>query len=298
MDNNKLEQFKRLFRGRGDVWGHDEGRCVKEKLTDEHWIDHLAGRSGIGIYPAVPTPDGQVICAWGCTDIDVEDLGQAQTLWESLYQAGIVSFIERSRSKGYHVWIFADRPVPAQVMRDAQLAAHQVAGLRPIEVNPKQTNVSATKYGNYVRLPYAGGADKVPDRRVMIDPDSKPIPLQSFIDTALDNLTPLSVLERAASCYQPPPKTHTIDNTIPSSELQDILSTLSGLTYTVYRDGPLERHDRSNTLVKLAHKCADDGLAAQNTLTVIRAADVRWGKFHERADCEEQLQKIIEKVYL
>lgn len=292
-----LEQFKRLFRGRGDAWGHDEGRCVREKITDEHWLGHLEGRSGIGVYPAVPTPQGEVICAWGCTDIDVEDLAQAQLLWESLWQAGIVSFIERSRSKGYHVWIFADRPVPAKMMRDAQLAAHQVAGLRPIEVNPKQTDVSANKLGNYVRLPYMGGMSAVPDRRVMIDPDGKPIPLESFIDTALGNLTTPAVLERAADCYQPPARRQPINPTHFSGELKDATDKCSGKTFVIFRDGPWEGSDRSTTMMKLAHKCYEDGLSPAETFVVIEAADRRWGKFVDRPNREELLSKIVERAY-
>lgn len=291
-----LENFKRLFRGRGDVWGHDEGRCVKDKLTDEHWLDHLAGREGIGIYPAVPARS-EVICAWGCTDIDVDDIDQAHTLQEALRHAGIVAFIERSRSKGYHVWMFADRPVSAATMRNAQLAAHQVADMRPIEVNPKQTNVSATKYGNYVRLPYFGGMVETPDRRVIIDPDGKPISLEAFIKTALDNLTPAAVLENAAMCYRPPEPTRVVNDIHASGDLSVAVSCLSGFSYVVYRDGPLANHDRSNTLIKLAYHCRNDGLAMSDAMLVVKAADQRWGKFHGREDCDEQIAKIIERAY-
>lgn len=297
MDTTIVEQFKRLFRGRGDVWGHDEGRCVKEKLTDEHWHDHLTGRNGMGVYPAVPTPQGDVICAWGCTDIDVDDHSQAITLWESLYSAGIVSFIERSRSKGYHVWIFADRPVSAEVMRNAQLAAHQVAEMRPIEVNPKQTNVSANKYGNYVRLPYFGGLGQIPDRRVIIDPDQRPIELHKFIDTALDNLVPAPLLERVASLYQPPVRRHQVRDIQATGDLSIAVSLLTGLNYVVYRDGPLAGNDRSTTLYKLACGCRRDGLPVEDATLVLAAADRRWGKFHERADCDEQIARIIDKAY-
>lgn len=295
----EVEQFKRLFRGRGDVWGHDEGRCVKEKLTDDHWVDHLTGRNGMGVYPAVPTPQGDVVCAWGCTDIDVEDHSAAMLLRDTLHAAGVSSWIERSRSKGYHVWLFSARPVSAQVMRDVQLVAHQVADMRPIEVNPKQTDVSQHKYGNYVRLPYCGGLHDTPSRRVIITDDQQPVPLTEFIGMALDTLNDPDHLATIAAMYQPPPTrtVHINDSSDPSLDLAIGLRTICPLGHIIWRDGPLEGRDRSTTLARLAHLCAESGMSTSEARMVVADADRRWGKFHDRADCDEQIDKFIVKAY-
>lgn len=293
-----VERFKKLFRGRGDVWGHDEGRCVKEKLTDEHWQDHLTGRSGMGVYPAVPVPDGRVLCVWGCTDIDIEDYGRATLLADTLMQVGITSFIERSRSKGYHVWLFAASPVSATDMRNLQLVAHQVADIPPIEVNPKQTDVTLGKYGNYVRLPYFGGLVDTPDRRVILDEHGDPMPLQQFIDMAYETLTPVSTISSVAAMYQPPAKQQ-VEWSVsdPSNDLAEGLRAISPLGYVVWRDGPLEGSDRSRTLMKLAHLCRDSGMPPSAAHMVVRDADRRWGKFHDRADGDKQMELIIERAY-
>ena len=291
-----LEQFKRIFRGRGDVWGHDEGRCVKEKLTDDHWADHLSGRAGIGIYPAVPTPARSVVCAWGCTDIDTNDLEATRLLQSTLRVAGIPAYVERSRSKGYHIWVFADKPVSAQSMRNMQLAAHQVADMRPIEVNPKQTDVSAHKYGNYVRLPYVGGIDSTPERRVIIDDTDTPVPLQTFLDTV--QFADPARIDMLAEMYQPPVTTQvTWDVTDPSSDLAEGLRTVSPLGYVIWRDGVLEGRDRSSTLARLAYICAESGMPPSAATMVVKDADRRWGKFYDRPDCDEQINKIIERAY-
>lgn len=298
MTPDTIIRFRQLFRGRGDVWGHDEGRCVKEKLTDEHWQDHLMGRSGIGIYPAVPVPDGRVLCVWGCTDIDIEDYSRARLLQSTLEQVGITSFIERSRSKGYHVWLFATRPVSATAMRNLQLVAHQVADIPPIEVNPKQTDVTLRKYGNYVRLPYMGGMVDTPSRRVILDDDGEPMRLEDFIDKAYANQVEPDLIEQVAAMYQPP-TTHHVEWSVtdPSNDLAEGLRAISPLGYVVWRDGPLEGSDRSRTLMKLAHLCRDSGMPPSAAHMVIRDADRRWGKFHDRADGERQMELIIERAY-
>ena len=295
--NPTVDTFVRLFRGRGDVYGHDEGRCVKSPLTDEHWRDHLLGVSGIGIYPAVPTRT-DVICAWGCTDIDIEDHSQALLLQDTLAQAGIVSWVERSRSKGYHVWIFTSSPVSAESMRNMQLVAHQVADMDPREVNPKQTDVSLTKYGNYVRLPYFGGMNDTPVRRVIIDRDGEPIPLIQFLGDATQTANDPDLIDRIASMYQPPVHQHVvIDTGDPDLDLASSLREVNGLGYVIWRDGPLAGHDRSRTLVRLAHLCRDSGMSPSQCGIVVRDADRRWGKYHERANGAEELDKIVVRVY-
>ena len=108
--------FANLFRGRGDVYGHEEGRCVKEPLTHEVFQRHLDGVEAIGVYPMVPINNIYHV-AWGCSDIDIEDYAGAKKIQSALQAVNVPSFIERSRSKGYHVWVFADRPVPASSMR-------------------------------------------------------------------------------------------------------------------------------------------------------------------------------------
>jgi len=116
-----------LFRGRGDVYGHNEGRCVKEQLTNEVFQKHFSGEAPIGIYPMVPHAE-QFYVAWGCVDFDTADADQnAVKLHDALMEAGIVSWIEKSRSKGFHVWVFAEQAVLAEDMRNMLVVASHVA---------------------------------------------------------------------------------------------------------------------------------------------------------------------------
>jgi hypothetical protein len=133
--------FTTLFRGRGDVYGHEEGRCVKEPLTHNIFQQHLDGVQAIGVYPMVPINNVHHV-VWGCSDIDIEDLGGARKIQSALSAVNVTSFVERSRSKGYHVWVFAEQVVPASDMRRMLLCAHQVAEYPAREVNPKQETLA------------------------------------------------------------------------------------------------------------------------------------------------------------
>ena len=78
----------------------------------------------------------------------------------------------------------------------------------------------------------------------------------------------------------------------------DVAKTmLTPYTLKMFLNGPLPDSDRSGTLVRLAYKLRSDGVPPELAYGVIRAADIRWGKFHLRVDGEAHLTKIIADVY-
>ena len=254
------DQFITLFRGRGDCYGSDEGGCVRAPLERDVFQAHLEGVRGIGVYPAVP--GNPPFCVWGCSDIDVEDLGAARLLQRTLGAAGIGAWVERSRSKGYHVWVFSSGRVPAEDMRRMLLAAHQVADYPAREVNPKQSDVSIHKVGNYVRLPYLGGLNGTPERRVILDDNDQPMPLQDFLGGVVDTLIEPSRIQFLASHYVPPKRaTPSIDfSALADEDLEEALRTTSPLARVIWKQGPLESQDRSTALMRLAHVCRSSGV--------------------------------------
>ena len=119
-DNSELvKDFAQLFIGRTDAHGSWEGGCVKEEVTPSKYLKHLWGQEYIGIYPMLN--DNTVW--WGCSDIDVDDIDQARNIQLALKLKSIESWVERT-VKGFHIWVFANEPVSARVMRRALLAAH------------------------------------------------------------------------------------------------------------------------------------------------------------------------------
>lgn len=293
----QLEQFITLFRGRGDAYGHEEGRCVKQQLTPDVFMRHLEGTEPIGVYPIVPKQN-DFICVWGCSDIDIEDINLAVTLRDALMSANVMCWIERSRSKGYHVWVFSDKIVHAREMRRMFLAAHQVADIPPREVNPKQETLSGANYGNYVRLPYVGAfVNDTPAKRVMLDENLEPIQFGKFLDEANSNRVSADLIRHLATFYKEPEPQHTVINLDTPTSVRDALVGLSPLGKVIWRDGPLPSKDRSTTLAHLAHECVRSGLTPSETRVIIIDADKRWGKYHGRANGEMEIDKLVVRVY-
>lgn len=296
-DDDAIQKFITLFRGRGDCYGSETGGCVRSPLNADVFRSHLTNGPSIGVYPAVPT-DTDAICVWGCSDIDVEDLGAARLMQRTLETAGVHAWVERSRSKGYHVWVFASVPVPAEDMRRMLLVAHRVANYPAREVNPKQSDVSASKVGNYVRLPYPHGLVENPIKRTMLDIDDNPIPLKEFLVSVADKLTSADDIRRISSMYVPPTTQHIVVDWDTDENLDDALRKSSPLARIIWRDGPLPSQDRSKALMRLAYVCSESGISPSMAHVILVDADKRWGKFHLRGDAgERELIKIVERAY-
>jgi len=330
-----LKRFVEAFRGRSDVYGDARGFCRNEQLTVDVFERHLTSTNPedhIGVYCMLGTE-----CSWGCIDIDGKDFQRvvpcdnceetdehecwidgemygpsSEHDWERMWALArnlktilgarqIAAHIERTKN-GYHVWVFPEDPtVSAATMRRALMAACVALSYDPKEVNPKAEGPRpGTKgYGNFVRLPYGGAlADAsymVRRQRVMVDGLEASIWLEDFLDNLVR--TPTFRLEAVAKLWTPPAPPQAVVDFEAGKEVEKILPMLDGKTWTVWHDGPLPGSDRSTTLAKLAYLCAERGITATQAAAVVKSADERWGKFHLRDDCDEQLARFIERAY-
>lgn len=332
-----LEMLVELFRGTTTAVGAEAGACLRapDRQPAEWWRTeverHFTGEGPpIGVYPIVSLESGtmsgaSLVCRWGCIDYDDNQtsLVYAYNTQQLLERFGIWSWIETSRSKGHHLWVFHQQWVPVRLMRTALLAAQQLLGIPPREVNPKQMDLAAGQLGNYVRLPYPGGLGPAADfhlaggRRVVIDAllaDFDAVDrwvingygAEEFAQRAyaarLDDLAPLEELARR---YEPPPPPKRIhvgtdlsDDDVDAA-LDRVLPTLNGLAYTIWRDGPSAGSDRSTTLARLAYKVAENvpAVSEVDCLCVLVDLDRRLGKFVGRADGQQQLAKMVGRAY-
>jgi hypothetical protein len=152
MNENTIISFRDLFLGFPLAYGTDEGGC-RWADVDSMWEKHLSGEEMIGIYPMVYDPhftqggpdswtegpdnhryyvemDPDLwMCKWGSIDIDDgEDSLIIARNTQTIFQAmDIEAWPERSRSKGYHLWIFTEEWVRASVIRRAMHAALDLA---------------------------------------------------------------------------------------------------------------------------------------------------------------------------
>lgn len=187
----KLALFRRLFRGRTDVfpmrWESKAGKtgyspacanewrpgvCEKPRikcgdcsyrqllpLTDQVLYKHLAGEIVIGVYPLLPDDT----CYFLAVDFDEADWREDVTAFaQSCRELGVPVALEISRSgNGAHAWIFFERNVPAYEARllGAAIISHTCERTRQLTLGsydrlfPNQDSMPKGGFGNLIALP-------------------------------------------------------------------------------------------------------------------------------------------------
>lgn len=300
--NETIVSFMQRFHGRTDRYGTWDGGsavCDGDEWYD-HYHRHLAFGPYIGVYPSIDNTN----CAWGCVDIDgTKGAPEWEELWETANRLAAALAYKRVKgwteqtANGIHVWVFPDTPsVPARTMRRALLAACEVIGYRPKEVNPKQELLEDGRIGNYVRLPYYGYfADGMPHDRYIVE-EGEAMDLEEFLLLSDHSLVSTATLEDMARLWVPP-ETATIDlEGDINAAVNNLVPMLPSLAYKIWTEGHLGT-DRSHAMVKFCLELRNDQWQPAYTLKMLRALDGKLGKFVDRHDREEQLNKIVRFVY-
>ncbi len=176
----KVSLFKSFFSGLADVYGTYDplnGRSwqVKAPVTDEVILSHLKGVQPYGVYLL----DGSLIKAIA-VDFDHADPFPPSEFINSSQHYLLPAYLEASKSKGFHVWIFFnEKGVTAAKART--VVKHILSEIEhpDVEIFPKQDildqNVS---FGNFINAPLFGSL--VPHgKTVFLDPATmKPYPDQ------------------------------------------------------------------------------------------------------------------------
>jgi hypothetical protein len=167
----KVAIFQGFFTGLRNVYGtydRQTGRVrqVKAAVTDQVVLAHLLGHRSYGVY--LLTGDRTRALA---VDFDRNELDLPLSFVAACRDQGISAYIERSKSKGYHVWMFFEEGgVLARKAR--RLAATILARIEQpqTEVFPKQDALAGgVSYGNFINTPLFGAL--VPQgRTVFVDP--------------------------------------------------------------------------------------------------------------------------------
>lgn len=224
--DEKIALFRRLFRGRTDVyplrWKSAKGKsgyspacgnewkpgiCRKPKVkcadckqrqfllvTDRVIFNHLAGKHTIGVYPLL-TDDS---CRFLAADFDEagwrEDAG---AFMQSCRELKIPAALEISRSgNGAHVWIFFSDPVPACESRQLGAAlisytcdrTHQLSLSSYDRFFPNQDNLPKGGFGNLIALPLQK-QPREKGRSLFVDHRFEPYPDQWAFLASLSTLT-------------------------------------------------------------------------------------------------------------
>ena len=179
-NHEKVILFKRLFTGLNHVYGtydpaSGQAKQVKEPVTEKVILSHLQGKQPYGIYLLVKDRIKSI-----AIDFDNDDPLTAVEFVNTAKHYSIPAYIERSKSKGYHVWIFFSRSVKASKARLAVFHILDQIDKLQTEVFPKHDELNTKiSYGNFINAPLFGSL--VPEgRTVFINSDNgmKPYPDQ------------------------------------------------------------------------------------------------------------------------
>ncbi|MDP1896792.1 MAG: hypothetical protein Q8K43_02790 [Sulfurimicrobium sp.] len=189
---DKIALFRRLFRGRTDVYpicweskstgktGYAPacanewlaGVCEKPRikcadcsnrllipLSDAVIYDHLAGKRTIGVYPLLPDDT----CHFLAADFDEAEWKEdAKAFSQSCHELGVPVALEISRSgNGAHAWVFFSGSVPARDARrlGTAIISHTCARTRQLKLEsydrlfPNQDTMPKGGFGNLIALP-------------------------------------------------------------------------------------------------------------------------------------------------
>lgn len=190
--DEKVALFRRLFRGRTDVYpirwesktlaksGYSPacanewriGVCEKPRikcgdcgsrllipLSDAVLYDHLAGKHTVGVYPLLEDDT----CYFLAIDFDEAEWKEdARAFMQSCTELGVPAALEISRSgDGAHVWVFFAGRVPARDARrlGTALISHTCSRTRQLKLAsydrlfPNQDTMPKGGFGNLVALP-------------------------------------------------------------------------------------------------------------------------------------------------
>ena len=325
--------MKKLFEGFPYAYGTDEGGCRWSEVTDSLFQRHESGEEMIGIYPMVYDPMEEVSpegpaawqmdggrrfyptvnpalwkCLWGAIDIDEgdESIVYAENAAIILEALDIKAWVELSRSKGCHVWVFSEDWVEAPIMRKALKAVMQKGDIPYDAVYPKQDSLEGPP-GNYMRLPYGGGR---PEGRQEALEDGRALTLREFIAAAEANRTPVEYLEAAALLWEPP-----VTKLPPMREYSKVAlmkvdgTRLRGVARRMFDDGPHKYYKgqegagkgRHGFLNRFARAMWEAGYEHKDIMSWTKDLDAKlstwWPedgpKFIGRQDCDRQIEKVV-----
>lgn len=300
------DKFHKLFAGNPFAIGTEDGGCRRwngftgapQGWWEQNLNAHLAGIP-CGVYPAC-----EGMAHWLCIDWDTgpEDWGYAVNTQKVIALAcDATTWIEASRSKGFHLWWFLEDWVPMDLARKAGLAACTVAGAPKREVNPKQFQLEDEQLGNYVRLPYPG-MSKGPERdgyygRTVYTQDKHPLDFTTFVDAAFESRSTLDQVERMAEFYEEPVRV-TPKYVATSGDTYEKLRDIARL---MWHYGPNDTTDRSAQIYRFARYVVEGGRHTPDELeSLVAEFDRKWfdpPKYANRTDGPKRIRELVERVF-
>ncbi|MFC1607949.1 hypothetical protein ACFL47_08265 [Candidatus Latescibacterota bacterium] len=155
---SKINIYKSVFQGLKEVYGTYDPVTgnhwqVKEKITDNIIYSHLKGDQPYGFYPL----NGKITSV-GIVDFDEPDPEKPLAFYSFAKDWGFPAYIERSKSKGHHVWMFfKEMGVEAKKVKRVINWFFKEIDVTPTEIFPKQDEINLKiESGNFINAPLFG----------------------------------------------------------------------------------------------------------------------------------------------
>lgn len=125
----------------------------KDTLTEQMWLNHLDGKTPLGI---IPIRENNT-CRWGCIDIDDYNTDIPELL-RRIAKEQMPLIVCQSKSGGAHLFLFMKKPVAAALMQMCLREMAATLGHGQVEIFPKQRKVEWEKgdFGSWLNMPYFG----------------------------------------------------------------------------------------------------------------------------------------------
>jgi hypothetical protein len=169
----KVALFRSYFSGLTNVYGtYDPGNGrswqAKKPVTNETMLAHLQGKRPYGVYLLVGDRTRAIVA-----DFDDADAVPAVEFINRAKHYRLSAYLETSKSKGFHVWIFfPEDGVKASKARMVVKSILEEIGYPDTEIFPKQDSLDPkASFGNFVNAPLFGAL--VPKKKtVFVDPNT------------------------------------------------------------------------------------------------------------------------------
>jgi hypothetical protein len=141
------------------VWQKENGHMATElsPATEEHYLQHLAGKVGLGIVPV----NEEGMCYFGAIDVDIDTIDHKE-LYVRVSNRNLPLSVCRSKSGGAHLYTFFSEPYASGAV---QTLLKKWAGLlgfpAKTEIFPKQSRSTTSNIGNWINLPYFNASNTV-----------------------------------------------------------------------------------------------------------------------------------------
>lgn len=298
LTSREVAAFRSLFVARPDayaLWRAGNPVAVHRRLDKQVLEGHLAGDGRVGTYLLLRGK----LTPFLVFDLDEPNRSLVLKILKRLKRHRIPAYVERSKSKGFHIWVFFEKPLYAKFVRTFARALIADPGNTKIEIFPKQDCVPKEGLGNCIWLPLHS-PDVARRRTVFLDSDFHSIPdqwgslgqVQRVGERRVRRALETMALKTPANSSPVPNETQRFPRTKQFPRLRNHAPKLAPCAQAVLLQGA-DEGNRNVALFTLAKHLRGAGLDQGAAEELVRAANVNC----RPPLSEQEVRGIVQSVF-